>query len=105
MPFYKPLSVAMLYGKKFSPYAYSGWQEYRGYVNFAPFKWLELSANAGQTTFGTSWGWMFNFHPAGLTFFVGSDYMITKVTPQFIPVNNLNSHITLGINLALGKRQ
>ena len=105
MPFYKPLSVAMLYGKKFSPYEYSGWDEFRGYVNLAPLKWLEISANAGYTTFGTSWGWMLNFHPAGVTFFIGSDYMINKVTPQFIPVNDLNYHITLGMNLAIGKRK
>jgi hypothetical protein len=31
--------------------------------------------------------------------------MITKVTPQFIPVDDLNAHITLGVNLALGKRK
>lgn len=105
MPFYKPLSVAMLYGKRFSPYAYSGWDDIRGFVNIAPLKWFEASANVGYSTFGTSLGWMLNFHPAGVNFFVGSDYMITKVTPQFIPVNNLNSHITLGVNLALGKRK
>lgn len=105
MPFYKPLSVAMLYGKRFSPYAYSGWDDIRGFVNIAPLKWFEASANVGYSTFGTSLGWMLNFHPAGINFFVGSDYMITKVTPQFIPVNNLNSHVTLGVNLALGKRK
>ena len=105
MPFYKPLSVAMLYGKRFSPYAYSGWDDIRGFVNIAPLKWFEASANVGYSTFGTSLGWMLNFHPAGVNFFVGSDYMITKVTPQFIPVNNLNSHVTLGVNLALGKRK
>ena len=103
MPFYKPLSVAMLYGKRFA--TYGGWDDVRGYVNIAPLKWFEASANIGYTTFGTSWGWMLNFHPAGLTLFVGSDYMISKVTPQFIPVHNLNSHFTLGINLALGKRK
>lgn len=105
MPFYKPLSVAMLYGKRFSPYAYSGWDDIRGFVNIAPLKWFEASANVGYSTFGTSLGWMLNFHPAGINFFVGSDYIITKVTPQFIPVNNLNSHVTLGVNLALGKRK
>ena len=103
MPFYKPLSIAMLYGKRFSTYA--GWDEVRGYVNIAPLKWFEASANVGYSTFGTSWGWMLNFHPAGINLFVGSDYMISKVTPQYIPVNNLNSHITLGISLALGKRK
>ena len=103
MPFYKPLSVAMLYGKRFA--TYGGWDDVRGYVNIAPLKWFEISANVGYSTFGTTWGWMANFHPAGLTLFVGSDYMISKVTPQYIPVDNLNSHLTLGINLALGKRK
>lgn len=105
MPFYNPLSAAILYGKKFSPYKYSGWDEVRGYINIAPLKWIEASANIGYTTFGTSWGWMFNFHPRAFSFFVGSDYMLYKVTPQFIPVNDLNYHITIGMNIPLGKRK
>ena len=105
MPFYNPLSVAVLYGKKFSPYVYSGWDEVRGYLNIAPLKWFEASANVGYSTFGTTFGWILNFHPAGIAFFIGSDYMITKVTPQYLPVNNMNYHITFGVNLALGKRK
>jgi hypothetical protein len=105
MPFYKPLSVAMLYGKKFSPYVYGGWDEFRGYINIAPLKWFEASANFGYSTFGTTFGWMLNIHPVGAAFFLGSDYMITKVTPQFLPVNNLNYNLTFGVNLPLGKRK
>lgn len=105
MPFYTPLSVAMLYGKKFSPYAYSGWDEFRGYINVAPLKWFDMSANVGYSTFGTSWGWMLNFHPAGINLFVGSDYMISKITPQFIPINSLNYHINFGVNITIGKRK
>lgn len=103
MPFYKPLSTAVLYGKQFS--TYGGWDEVRGYLNVAPLKWFEATTNICFSTFGTSWGWMLNFHPAGVNIFVGSDYMMTKVTPQFIPVHNLNSHFTMGISLALGKRK
>ena len=103
MPFYRPLSAAVLYGKRFGKF--SGWDDVKGYINIAPVKWFEASFNAGYSTFGTSWGWMLNFHPAGLNLFVGSDYMVTKVTPQFIPVNNLNAHLTFGLNLALGKRK
>ena len=105
MPFYQPLSVAMLFGKKFSRYTYGGWNEFRGYVNVAPLKWFEASFNGGFTTYGASWGWMLNFHPAGFNFFVGSDYMLTKITPQFIPVNNLNYHINFGANITFGKRK
>lgn len=107
MPFFNPLSVAVLYGKNFSPNAYSGWEEVRGYVNFAPVKWFELSANAGKSTFNTCWGWMINFHPRLISFFIGSDYMISTVTSQYIPfpVNDLNYHITIGVVKPLGRRK
>lgn len=103
MPFYRPLSAALLYGKRFGNFG--GWNDIRGYVNVAPLKWFEASANVGFSTFGTSLGWMINFHPVGFNLFIGSDYMITKVTPQFIPVNNLNGHITMGINFPIGARK
>lgn len=105
MPFYKPLSVALLYGQCFAENKLNSWSDIRGYVNVAPLNWFEASVSVGHTTYGTSLGWMLNFHPAGVNFFVGSDYMITRVTPQFIPVNDFNSHITLGLTLALGKRK
>lgn len=107
LPFYRNLSFAVLYGKQFSPYSYSGWTETRGYVNWTPIKWFELSANAGSTTFGTSYGWMLNFHPRLLSFFIGSDYMVTRVTSQYLPlpVNDMNYHFTLGLVKPIGRRK
>ena len=105
MPFYRRLSVGVLYGQRFTDIQFNKWYEARGFINLSPLNWIEASVNYGISTYGTTLGWMFNFHPAGIAFFVGSDYMITKVTPQYIPVDNLNSHITLGVNLALGKRK
>ena len=103
MPFYKPLSAALLYGKRFGQFG--GWNDFRAYVNVAPLNWVEASANLGFSTFGTSFGWMLNIHPVGFNFFIGSDYMITRVTPQFIPVNNMNGHVTFGINFPIGERR
>ena len=105
MPFYKNLSVGVLYAQRFSSFESMRWNETRGFVNLALLKWLELSVNYGYGTYGETLGWMLNFHPAGINLFVGSDYMITKVTPQFIPIDNMNAHITLGLNIALGKRK
>ena len=105
MPFYRPLSVGVLYGQCFSPFDCSKWYEARGYVNLSPVKWFELSVNYGYGTYGTTLGWVLNFHPKGVNLFVGSDYMITKVTPQYIPIDNMNAHVTFGLNLALGKRK
>jgi hypothetical protein len=102
MPFYQSLSIGLLYGQRFSKY--TGWNDVRGYLNISPLGWLEASTNVSFSTFGTSLGWMFNFHPAGFSFFVGSDYMVTKVNPQFIPINEMNTNITLGVNIPLGKK-
>ena len=105
MPFYKRLSVGVLYSQSFSTFESNKWYEARGFVNVSPLKWFELSVNYGYGTYGSSLGWMLNFHPAGINLFVGSDYMITKVTPQYIPVDNMNAHVTLGLSLALGRRK
>ncbi|MBQ5627062.1 MAG: hypothetical protein IIU97_03020, partial [Bacteroidaceae bacterium] len=105
MPFYRPLSVGALYTRHFSPFESNKWYEARGFVNISPLKWFELTVNYGHGTYGGSLGWMLNFHPAGINLFVGSDYMITRVTPQFIPIDNMNAHVTFGLNLALGRRK
>ncbi len=105
MPFYKPLSVGVLYGHCFSPFESNKWYEVRGFLNIAPLKWLEASVNYGYGTYGANLGWMLNIHPAGINFFIGSDFMITKVTPQFLPVDNLNAHVVFGFNIAFGKRR
>ena len=104
LPFFDKLSVAFLYAKRFTTMDYKSWYEMRGYVNLSPAKWLDLSVNYGNTTYGKSLGWVLNFHPAGINFFIGSDYMITKVTPQYLPINDMNAHVTVGLSLALGKR-
>lgn len=105
MPFYTPLSVGVLYGQCFSPFKSNSWYDARGYLNISPLSWLEASVNYGYGTYGQSLGWMLNFHPKGINLFIGSDYMLTDVTPQFIPVNDLNLHFTVGLTLALGKRR
>lgn len=105
MPFYDKLSVAFLYAKRFTTMDYKSWYEMRGYVNLSPAKWLDLSVNYGSTTYGKSLGWVLNFHPAGINLFIGSDYMITKVTPQYLPINDMNAHVTVGLSLALGSRK
>lgn len=105
MPFYKPLSVGALYAQRFSKFDCNRWLQARGYVNVAPIGWFSASINYGYSSYGSSLGWMLNFHPVGVNFFIGTDYMITKVTPQFIPLNDFNAHMTMGLSIALGKKQ
>lgn len=103
MPFYKHLSVGLLYTNRFSDV--NGMYDLRAFLNVSPLKFFELSANFGVSTYGKSFGWMLNVHPAALSFFVGSDYMITNVSPQFIPVDNLNANFTFGVSMPFGRRK
>ena len=37
--------------------------------------------------------------------FIGTDHMITKVTPQYVPVGNANANVSLGFNITWGKKK
>ena len=102
MPFYKPMSVGILYTNRFSDV--NGMYDFRGFLTVSPLKWFEASVNYGVSTYGSGFGWMLNFHPVGFSMFLGSDFMITDVSPQFVPVNKLNANFTFGISIPFGRR-
>ena len=79
------------------------WSQAMAALNMRPARWLDVSVNYSYSTFGSNLGWMLNFHPKGFTFFVGSDRMITNVTPQYIPTNNFNTNICFGFNITFGR--
>ena len=97
MPFYDKLSAGFLSTTSFrGPFTYS---EGRLSANVAPVKWFEAGLNYSLSTFGSSWGWILNFHPNGFGFFIGMDQVVGKVSKQFIPINNMNMNISLGMNV------
>lgn len=102
MPFYKGLTGGFLFTQRMgSCYA---WTEGRFYANVKPCNWFDLSLNYGASTFGSSMGWMINFHPKGFTFFLGTDHQIFKVTPQYVPVGHMNANFNMGISFNFGKK-
>lgn len=102
MPFYKGLSFGFLSSTRIAGKLSTS--EGRFYANIAPAKWFDASVNYAISSYGSSFGWIVNFHPAGFNLFLGSDSQIFKVSPQFIPVNRVNANICLGINFPIGKR-
>lgn len=80
------------------------WTEGRISANLTPVGWFDASVNYALSTFGSSFGWIVNFHPAGVNLFVGSDFQIFKVTPQYVPVGNLNASINFGFNITFGHK-
>ena len=78
-------------------------------ATLTPTRWL--SASATYSSFGAemrgaeTFGLALNFHPSWINLFVGTDYMIKEVTPQFIPVsqNKLNLYFGVSVPLARSK--
>lgn len=97
MPFYNKLTGGFLFTQHFNgPFS---WTEGRFSANVKPVKWFDCSVSYAQSSYGSSFGWMINFHPRGINFFIGSDNQFFNVTPQFIPVGNANMNLTLGLNV------
>ena len=103
MPFYERLSFGLLYTQRIDG-VYS-MSEGRLAMSLAPTNWFSLTTNYAISNYGHSWGGAFNLHLKGFGIFAGLDSFapIMNVTPQFIPVNELNTNVALGINFTFGK--
>lgn len=100
MPFYNKLTGAFLFSTHIA--GCSSWTEGRFYANVKPVRWFDATVNYGASTYGSSFGWMINFHPKGFSFFIGSDHQFFKVTPQYVPVGHASASINLGFNVTFG---
>lgn len=74
-------------------------------ANYRPIKWFEatLSYSFIHSKFKT-YGLALNFTPSWINFFIGSDYMFTKVTPQFLPVSGTAANFYMGLSVPLKMR-
>ena len=103
MPFYERLSFGMLYTQKIDGvYSFS---EGRLAASVAPTNWFSLTTNYAISNLGHSWGGAVNLHLPGFGIFFGLDSLVPlmNVTPQFIPVNAVNTNMAFGINFSFGK--
>ena len=103
MPFYERLSFGFLYTQRIEG-AYS-WSEGRIAASVAPVNWFSVTTNYAFSHFGHSWGGALNLHLPGFGLFVGADSFapLFNVTPQFIPIDELNTNLALGINFTFGR--
>lgn len=97
LPMYDRLSFGFLSSTRING-EYS-WSEGRFSANVSPLSWLEAGVNYGISTYGSTMGWIVNFHPKVLSLFVGMDYMVSKVGKQFIPLNSMNLNLSMGMSV------
>ena len=100
MPFYRNLTGGFLFSSHFA--GCSSWTEGRFFANVKPVKWFDATINYGASTYGSSFGWMLNFHPKGFNFFIGSDHQFFSITPQILPVGKATANINIGFNVTFG---
>lgn len=102
MPFYDRLSFGLLGTRRFGG-DYS-WTEARVSANVAPLNCLAFSCSYALSDFGSSLGAALNMHFGVLSLFAGLDSFLPllNVTPQHIPIDNWNTNMTIGLNLAFG---
>lgn len=103
MPFYERLSFGALYTQRIEG-TYS-WSEGRIAASISPVNWFSATTNYAFSHFGHSWGGAINIHLPGFGIFVGMDSFapLLNVTPQYIPIDALNTNLAFGINFSFGK--
>lgn len=102
LPMYDRLKFGFLSSTRINgPYT---WSEGRFSANVAPLKWIDVTVNYAASSFGNSMGWLLNLHTRGIAFFIGSDHIMFKRTPQGLPSGNCNTNVHLGINFPIGKQ-
>ncbi|MBR1706105.1 MAG: hypothetical protein IJ721_04865, partial [Bacteroidales bacterium] len=91
------------------------WDEARISLNWNPLNFLSFSGSTAFRHFGRSLGAAMNFHPAGIHFILGVDYIPTRIAAipgldlpvDFVglPIDGLNFNAWFGLQLAFGKRR
>lgn len=83
----------------YQPKAYT---ELTASANYHPLHWLTASVSYSfiHSDFKTL-GMALNFTPSWINFFIGTDYIFTKVTPQFMPINVRAVNAYLGLSIPL----
>ncbi len=104
MPFYDRLSLGLLSTTKIAGKVYT-WTEGRFCLNVEPTNWLSINTNYAYSTYGHSAGFALSFHLRGFNYFIGTDSYLpfTRITPQGVPVNAVNTSAVMGLNFMIGQ--
>ncbi|MCR4770134.1 MAG: DUF5723 family protein [Bacteroidaceae bacterium] len=95
LPSYTKLKFGLLNTSHFKK-NYS-WTEFRLSANCAPTKIFSATANVAMGTFGTSFGWLLNFHPNGFNIYAGMDHTLGSLAKQGLPLSG-RAHVNVGLN-------
>jgi len=96
-------SVGLLYTMRF--WEYKTLHNITGSINFRPIDWFHLTGS--YTVIGNNGGALglaLNLCPGWINFFVATDVLMAKHTPQWIPIRQSSMNVTLGLGFPISKR-
>lgn len=96
------IGIGLLYTARI--WEYTTLHNITGSVNFHPVRWFTLTGS--YTVIGNRggvFGLALNLHPGWINFFVATDVLTARHTPQWIPVKQTTMNLTLGLGIPIGK--
>lgn len=76
-----------------------------GSLNFSPARWVTFSGSYTFTGgYGDSVGVALNLCPNWINFFIGTDMLVARHTPMWIPIDRHMMNVTFGLGVPIGKR-
>ena len=97
------VGFGLLYTARF--WEYKTMHNITGSVNFHPTRWFTLTGSYSVlNNRGSAVGLGLNLCPGWINFFIATDLLLTKHTPQWVPIKQSSAHLTLGLGIPLGKR-
>ena len=99
MPFYKKLSIGMLYTSRFA--GMFSWHQAMLSAMVHPVKWFEATVNTSMSSTGWAWGSAISFKAPRFNFFLGTDAFMGKVSKQFIPLHSMNANVVMGFTFPM----
>ena len=97
LPFYNKLRFGALYTGRIHG-AYS-WHQGMISANYRPSKWFEINANTSISSTGTSFGGALSMNLGLFKLYVGADRVFGDVSKEFIPIENMNGQVNVGLTL------
>ena len=97
------IGIGLLYTARF--WEYKTLHNITGSVNFHPVRWFTLTGSYSVIgNRGGAFGLAMNVCPSWINFFIATDVLTAKHTPQWIPVKQSSMNVTFGLGFPIGKR-
>lgn len=97
------IGIGLLYTARV--WKYETMHNITGSVNFHPVRWFTLTGSYSVIdNRGGAVGLALNLCPSWINFFIATDMLVSKHTPQWIPVKQSTMNVTLGLGVPIGKR-